>query len=121
MGLYSINNSNNKKDLFSITLDKGMEYIKENKAILLDVRVPSNVKGKNAQEANIPNAFYIPYTDFINYIDILPEDKKKPIIVASYEGWFANRVKSYLEMLGFDKIYVLSDNIEEWIKIHTQK
>ena len=106
------------KRLCDICIEKAKEYIKDFGAILLDVRLPSNVKGKNAQEANITNAYYTPYTDFINYVDILPDNKNTPIIVASYEGFFAKRVKDYLEMIGFKNIYILCNNIEEWIFNH---
>jgi rhodanese-related sulfurtransferase len=116
--LRSIGANIKNKRLCDICIQKAMEYINEFEAILLDVRVPSNIKDKNAQEAKIPNAYYTPYTDFVNYVDILPDNKNTPIIVASYEGWFASRVKEYLEMLGFNNIYILCNNIEDWISDH---
>ncbi len=117
----SISKGIKDRKLCDICIEKAIEYLNEFKAILLDVRVPSSIKGMNAQEAKIPNAYYTPYTDFVNYTDILPENKNLPIIVASYEGWFANRVKEYLEMLGFNNIYILCGNIEDWITKHLKR
>jgi len=107
-----------KAELANVDLQKGLELVKEVGAILLDVRPPAKVNGENAEEADIPNAYYTPYPEFTNYIDILPEDRTSPIIVACLKGLFANRVKAYLELLGYSNVYAFSGNIEDWIVAH---
>jgi len=107
-----------KPELGNVDLEKSIELLKEVGAILLDVRPPAKVNGENAKEADIPNAHYTPYPEFTNYIDILPDDKTTPIVVACLKGWFANRVKGYLECLGFENVFVFSGNIEDWITAH---
>ncbi|NPA50984.1 MAG: rhodanese-like domain-containing protein [Epsilonproteobacteria bacterium] len=107
-----------KPELGNVDLQKGIELLKEVGAILLDVRPPAKVSGENAEEADIPNAYYTPYPEFTEYIDILPDDKTTPIVVACLKGWFANRVKAYLEVLGFENVFVFGGNIEDWIAAH---
>ena len=107
-----------KPELGNIDLQKAIELVKDVGAIVLDVRPPAKVNGENAEEANIPNAYYTPYPEFTNYLDILPNDRTNPIVVACLKGWFANRVKAYLETLGYSNVYVFGGNIEDWITAH---
>ena len=107
-----------KPELGNVDLEKGIELLKEVGAILLDVRPPAKVNGENAEEADIPNSYYTPYPEFTNYLDILPNDRTTPIVVACLKGWFANRVKAYLEMLGYSNVYAFGGNIEDWIAAH---
>jgi len=107
-----------KEDLGMVTLHQTRELLMDAGAILLDVRPPAKVSGDNAQEADIANAYYMPYTEFSSYLDELPSDHTGPIVVACLKGWFANRVMGYLEMLGYENVYVLDTNIEELIEVH---
>ncbi len=107
-----------KAELGNVGLDRALELMKEAGAVLLDVRPPAKVKGDNAQEADIPNSYYTPYTEFIDYIDELPEDRTNPIVIACLKGLFASRVKGYLEALGYENVYVFTGNIEDWITAH---
>ena len=113
-----INFNKEKAELANIDLEKGIELLKEAGAILLDVRPPAKVNGENAQEADIPNAYYTPYPEFTDYLDILPDDKTAPIVTACLKGLFASRVKGYLEALGYENVYVFTGNIEDWIAAH---
>ncbi len=111
--------SNKEKDnLGHIDIHKTRELLMDVGAILLDVRPPAKVEGENAQEAGIENAYYTPYPEFANYLDTLPNDKTTPIVVACVKGWFANRVKGYLEMMGYMNVYVLDTNIVDLIEVH---
>ncbi len=107
-----------KENLGHVTLHQARELIQDAGAILLDVRPPAKVEGENAQEADIPNAYYMPYPSFYEYVDQLPINKATPIVVACLKGWFANRVMGYLEMLGFSNVYVLDRSIEDLIEVH---
>jgi rhodanese-related sulfurtransferase len=107
-----------KENLGHVTLHQARELLMDAGAILLDVRPPARVSGENAQEADIPNAYYMPYPEFYEYADELPANKADPIVVACLKGWFANRVMGYLEMLGYSNVYVLDTNIEELIEVH---
>ena len=102
----------------NVEMEKAMELIRDVGAVLLDVRPPAKVHGENAEEADIPDAYYTPYPEFTNYLDILPKDKTTPIVVACLKGWFANRVMGYLETLGYENVYVLAGNIEDMIAAH---
>ncbi len=108
----------NKETLGMVTLHQTRELLMDAGAILLDVRPPAKVNGENAQEAGIANAFYTPYPEFANYLDELPSDHTNPIVVACVKGWFANRVMGYLEMMGYENVYVLDTNIEDLIEVH---
>ena len=108
----------NKENLGMVTLHQTRELLMDAGAILLDVRPPAKVNGENAQEADIVNAFYTPYPEFANYLDELPSDHTNPIVVACVKGWFANRVMGYLEMMGYENVYVLDTNIEDLIEVH---
>jgi len=114
----SIELDKQKPDLGNVNMEKGMELIRDVGAVLLDVRPPAKVSGDNAEEADIPNAYYTPYTEFTDYCDILPQDKTAPILVACLKGWFANRIMGYLEALGYENVYVLGANIEDLIAAH---
>ena len=107
-----------KTELANVDLEKALELVKDAEAILLDVRPPAKVNGENAQEADIPSSYYTPYTDFTNYLDILPNDKTEPIVVACLKGLFASRVKGYLQALGYENVYVYTGNIDDWITAH---
>jgi len=107
-----------KEELGHLSLHQVRELMMDAGAILLDVRPPAKVKGENAQEADIPNAWYMPYPEFHTYADELPENKADPIVIGCLKGWFANRIMGYLEMLGYSNVYVLDTNIEELIEVH---
>jgi rhodanese-related sulfurtransferase len=107
-----------KDDLGHLNIHKTRELIMDAGAVLLDVRPPAKVVGENAEEAGIANAYYIPYTEFSKYLDVLPEAHATPIIVACVKGWFANRVMGYLEFMGYNNVYVLDTNIEDLIEVH---
>ena len=107
-----------KENLGMVTLHQTRELLMDAGAILLDVRPPAKVSGENAQEAGIANAFYTPYPEFANYLDELPSDHTNPIVVACVKGWFANRVMGYLEMMGYENVFVLDTSIEDLIEVH---
>ncbi len=107
-----------KPMLGNLDMAETMELIKDVGAILLDVRPPAKVKGDNAVEANVPDAYYMPYPTFAESLDLLPTDKDTVIVVACLKGWFANRIMGYLEMLGYENVYVLGGNIEDLIAAH---
>jgi len=107
-----------KENLGMVSLHQTRELLMDAGAILLDVRPPAKVSGENAQEANIANAYYTPYPEFANYLDELPSDHTTPIIVACLKGWFANRIMGYLEMMGYENVYVLDTSIEDLIEVH---
>jgi rhodanese-related sulfurtransferase len=107
-----------KDELGNVNLDQAIDLLRGAGAILLDVRVPSKVNGENAEEAGIPDSYFTPYPEFTNYLDILPNDKTTPIVVACLKGLFASRVKAYLEVLGYENVYVFTGNIEDWITMH---
>jgi len=111
-------NNNAKDELAHVDIKKCRELIMDAGAILLDVRPPAKVNGENAQEAGIKNAIFAPITEFDNYIDELPSDHTAPIVTACLKGWFANRAKGYLDMLGYENVYVLGTNIEDLIEVH---
>jgi len=113
-----INPNKEKDNLGHVTLHQTRELIRDAGAILLDVRPPAKVSGENAQEANIPNAYYMPYPEFYSFVDELPKNKSDVIVVACLKGWFANRVMGYLEMLGYTNVYVLDTSIEDLIEVH---
>ena len=113
-----IDNNKQKENLAHVDIHKTRELLMDAGAILLDVRPPAKVEGENAQEAGIENAYYTPYPEFANYLDILPNDKTTPIVIACVKGWFANRVKGYLEMIGYSNVYVLDTNIVDLIEVH---
>ncbi len=107
-----------KENLGHVNLHQTRELLRDAGAVLLDVRPPAKVSGENAQEADIPNAYYMPYPEFHNYADELPKNKSDVIVVACLKGWFANRVMGYLEMLGYSNVYVLDTSIEDLIEVH---
>ncbi len=113
-----IDNNKQKENLAHVDIHKTRELLMDAGAILLDVRPPAKVEGENAQEAGIENAYYTPYPEFANYLDILPNDKTIPIVIACVKGWFANRVKGYLEMIGYSNVYVLDTNIADLMEVH---
>lgn len=108
----------NKENLGMVNLHQTRELLMDAGAILLDVRPPEKVNGENAQEANIANAYYALYPEFANYLDEIPSDHTNPIVVACVKGWFANRVMGYLEMMGYENVYVFDTNIEDLIEVH---
>ena len=107
-----------KENLGMVTLHQTRELLMDAGAILLDVRPPAKVNGENAQEAGIVSAYYTPYPEFYEYLDLLPKDHTEPIVVACVKGWFANRVMGYLEMMGYENVFVLDTNIEDLIEVH---
>ena len=110
---------NKEKEAFgNIDIHKTRELIKDVGAILLDVTLPNLVADENAEEAGIPTAYYTPYPEFTDYIDILPDDKTQPIVVACRKGLFASRVKGLLDVLGYKNVYVLAEDIKYLIEAH---
>jgi len=107
-----------KENLGLVSIHKTREMLMDVGAVLLDVRPPAKVEGENAEEAGIANAYYMPYTEFADYLDVLPEAHATPIIVACVKGWFANRVMGYLEFMGYSNVYVLDNDIADLIEVH---
>jgi rhodanese-related sulfurtransferase len=107
-----------KGNLGHVNVHKTRELLMDVGAVLLDVRPPAKVEGENAEEAGIANAYYMPYTEFSEYLDVLPEAHVTPIVVACVKGWFANRVMGYLEFMGYNNVYVLDTNITDLIEVH---
>jgi len=107
-----------KENLGLITIHKTRELLMDVGAVLLDVRPPAKVKGENAEEAGIVNAYYMPYTEFSEYLDVLPDAHATPIVVACAKGWFANRIMGYLEFMGYNNVYVLDTDIADLIEVH---
>ena len=107
-----------KENLGLVTIHKTREMLMDVGAVLLDVRPPAKVEGENAEEAGIANAYYMPYTEFADYLDVLPEAHATPIIVACVKGWFANRIMGYLEFMGYSNVYVLDNDIADLIEVH---
>jgi rhodanese-related sulfurtransferase len=114
----SIELNKEKPNLGNVDIHKTRELIKDAGAILLDVTLPNLVEGENAEEAGIPTAYYTPYTEFTEYLDILPDDKTQPIVVACRKAFFANRVKGLLDVLGYKNVFVMADDIKYLIEAH---
>ena len=106
-----------KPSLGNIDIQKARDLIIAG-AILLDVTLPNLVEDENAEEVGIPTAYYTPYPEFTNYLDILPENKTQPIVVACRKAFFANRVKGLLDILGYKNVYVLADDVKYLIEAH---
>ena len=106
-----------KPSLGNIDIQKARDLIIAG-AILLDVTLPNLVEDENAEEVGIPTAYYTPYPEFTNYLDILPDDKTQPIVVACRKAFFANRVKGFLDILGYKNVYVLADDVKYLIEAH---
>jgi rhodanese-related sulfurtransferase len=113
-----INDDVKKENLGHIDIHKTRELLMDVGAVLLDVRPPAKVEGENAEEAGIANAYYMPYTEFSEYLDVLPEAHATPIVVACAKGWFANRVMGYLEFMGYNNVYVLDTDVADLIEVH---
>jgi len=64
-----------KENLGHVSIRQARELIRDAGAVLLDVRPPAKVNGDNAQEADFPNAYYMPYPEFYDYVDELPANK----------------------------------------------
>ncbi len=112
-----------KPSLGNVDMQKARDLIIAG-AILLDVTLPNLVEGENAEEVGIPTAYYTPYPEFTNYLDVLPDDKTQPIVIACRKAFFANRIKGLLDILGYENVYVLVDDIKYLIeahKIHTEE
>ena len=107
-----------KENLANVDIHKARELLKEVGAILLDVTLPHLVDPQNAEEAGIANAYYTPYPEFAEYVDILPDDKTQPIVVACRKAFFASRIKGLLDVLGYENVYVLTDDIKYLIEAH---
>ena len=107
-----------KENLGHVDLHKTRELIMDVGAVLLDVRPSAKVEGENAEEAGIANAYYMPYPEFAEYLDVLPSAHATPIVVACVKGWFANRVMGYLEFMGYNNVYVLDTDIANLIEVH---
>ncbi|WP_297456085.1 rhodanese-like domain-containing protein [Persephonella sp.] len=109
-----------KPNLGMVDIHKARELIEETGAVVLDVRPPAKVEGENAEEANVPNAYYVPVIEFVQQYEDgrIPQDKTTPIIVGCKLVKFANRVMGYLEALGYQNVYVLDTDIADLIELY---
>jgi rhodanese-related sulfurtransferase len=109
-----------KPNLGMVDIHKARELIEEAGAVLLDVRPPAKVEGENAEEANVPSAYYIPVNEFVQQYEDgrIPQDKTTPIVVGCKLAKFANRVMGYLEALGYKNVYVLDTDIKDLIEVY---
>ncbi len=116
----SIEADKGKPNLGMVDIHKARELIEEAGAVVLDVRPPAKVEGENAEEANVPNAYYVPVIEFVQQYEDgrIPQDKTTPIIVGCKLVKFANRVMGYLEALGYQNVYVLDTDIADLIELY---
>ena len=116
----SIEADKEKPNLGMVDIHKARELIEEAGAVVLDVRPPAKVEGENAEEANVPNAYYVPVIEFVQHYEDgrIPQDKTTPIIVGCKLVKFANRVMGYLEALGYQNVYVLDTDITDLIELY---
>lgn len=106
-----------KESLGLTPADKVKKMIEEDGAIFVDVRPPARVSGKTAPEAGVPNLYYLPVTEFAErWQEIFPADKTAKIVLACGKVKFANRVMGYLEALGYKNVYVLDEEIDNFLK-----
>ncbi|RMD46555.1 MAG: rhodanese-like domain-containing protein [Aquificota bacterium] len=112
-----------KENLGHVDIHKARELIEEAGAVLLDVRPPAKVEGENAEEANVPSAYFVPVTEFVEQFEAgrIPEDKSTPIILACNLQKFANRVMGYLEAMGYKNLYVLDAPVTDLIEVYKAK
>ncbi len=112
-----------KENLGHVDIHKARELIEEAGAILLDVRPPAKVEGENAEEANVPSAYYVPVTEFVQQFEDgrVPKDKTTPIVLACNLQKFANRVMGYLEAMGYKNLYVLDAPVTDLIEVYKAK
>ncbi len=112
-----------KENLGHVDIHKARELIEEAGAVLLDVRPPAKVEGENAEEANVPNAYYVPVTEFVEHFEEgrVPQDKTTPIVLACNLQKFANRVMGYLEALGYKNLFVLDAPVTDLIEVYKAK
>lgn len=97
--------------------EKVKDMIEKEGAIFVDVRPPARVTGKTAPEAGVPNSYYLPVTEFADrWQDVFPKDKDAKIVLACGKIKFANRVMGYLEALGYKNVYVLDDEIDNFLR-----
>ncbi|RUM90533.1 MAG: rhodanese-like domain-containing protein [Thermovibrio sp.] len=113
-----------KVEFGHVNVRRARELIRDLGAYILDVRPPQHVENENAEEAGIPGAIYIPFTELPKSLDRLPKPKNHPIIVGCKLTRLANRVAGILEALGYINVYVLDtdiDNLIECHRAHTQE
>ncbi|WP_456393235.1 rhodanese-like domain-containing protein [Persephonella sp.] len=112
-----------KPNLGMVDIHRARELIEEAGAVLLDVRPPAKVEGENAEEANVPNAYYVPVTEFVTHFEEgrVPQDRTTPIVVGCKLVKFANRVMGYLEALGYKNVFVLDTDINDLIEVYRAK
>ncbi|NPA57677.1 MAG: rhodanese-like domain-containing protein [Aquificae bacterium] len=119
----AIETDKEKPNLGMVDIHQARELIEEAGATLLDVRPPAKVEGENAEEANVPNAYYTPITEFVFHYEEgrIPKDKTAPIVVGCKMMKFANRTMGYLEALGYKNVFVLDTDIKDLIEVYKAK
>lgn len=107
-----------QKEMLGLTSpEKVKDMIEREGAIFVDVRPPTRVSGKTAPEAGVPNSYYLPVTQFADrWHEVFPMDKDAKIVLACGKVKFANRVMGYLEAIGYKNVYVLDDEIDNFLK-----
>lgn len=90
------------KPIISINMETAEKYIKEENALLVDVRMPEEYEAEH-----IEGAINVPYTDVHGVSkDIMP-DKDRTIIVYCSTGKRSSQAKMSLEYLGYKNIFYL--------------
>lgn len=77
--------------------------------VILDVREPWEVA-----VCALPGARHIPMRDIPTQAEALPRDKD--IVVLCHHGVRSQHVASFLERLGFERIYNLTGGIDAWAR-----
>lgn len=77
--------------------------------VVLDVREPWEVA-----VCALPGARHIPMRDIPAQAEALPRDKD--IVVLCHHGIRSQHVASFLERLGFERIYNLAGGIDAWAR-----
>ena len=82
-----------------------------NVPVIIDIR-----SEKEYAKGHVPGAKNIPYSHLVKFLTEVPADKSDDIVLYCETGVFADKAISLLHKSGWQNLYHLEGNMQEWRK-----
>ncbi|WP_145578275.1 thiosulfate sulfurtransferase GlpE [Yersinia alsatica] len=98
----------------TISVEQAHTRLKENQAVLVDIRDPQSYEAGHA-----PEAFHLTNSSLHTFMQ--QTDFEQPVMVMCYHGNSSKGAAQYLLQQGFEAVYSIDGGFDAWAKNYPQE
>ncbi|CNJ47500.1 thiosulfate sulfurtransferase GlpE [Yersinia mollaretii] len=98
----------------TISVEQAHTRLKENNAVLVDIRDPQSYEAGHA-----PSAFHLTNSSLHTFMQ--QTDFEQPVMVMCYHGNSSKGAAQYLLQQGFEAVYSIDGGFEAWARSYPQE